>query len=373
GLLKPVAVERGAASRSLHRWTATLSIRMPHARQAFRFADLRDVLPGSVMARRAARGALVPVLLSTALGGSAAAGPLALDEALARARAASPALRVAATELEAAQGRLRQARLLQANPILSADLARHTEPGLPDAKDRGVQLEQEIEVGGQRGLRIAAAEHDVTRASHLLADRRRTVEGEVRRAFFALARAPAEDAPVARALDARPDLAAAREERARFETEAHLAARRGRIPNPVLRGFYREERLEEHIVGGGVSVPLPIFNREQGTEAALLAGAHGAATEEARLKTQIPREVHLALAHRRAAEEAWRRYEREALPAATQARDLLERGYDAGYLSLADVLVQEDRLLQVRAGAIDAWLDLHDAEAEVIEAAGAAP
>jgi len=412
------------------------------------------------MARRAARGALVPVLLSTALGGSAAAGPLALDEALARARAASPALRVAATELEAAQGRLRQARLLQANPILSADLARHTEPGLPDAKDRGVQLEQVIEVGGQRGLRIAAAEHDVTRASHLLADRRRTVEGEVRRAFFALAAAerrqtlaaerlalasrlaeaarrrtragetgaldarlaevetaraaqertaaeaeharaegrlatalgaepgeqlsastedvalapsPAEDALVARALDARPDLAAAREERARFETEAHLAARRGRIPNPVLRGFYREERLEEHIVGGGVSVPLPIFNREQGTEAALLAGAHGAATEEARLKTQIPREVHLALAHRRAAEEAWRRYEREALPAATQARDLLERGYDAGYLSLADVLVQEDRLLQVRAGAIDAWLDLHDAEAEVIEAAGAAP
>src|SRR5439155_828443 len=82
-----------------HRWTATLSIRMPHARQAFRFADLRDVLPGSVMARRAARGALVPVLLSTALGGSAAAGPLALDEALARARAASPALRAAAAEL----------------------------------------------------------------------------------------------------------------------------------------------------------------------------------------------------------------------------------------------------------------------------------
>src|SRR5438046_543740 len=264
------------ASRSLHRRTATLSIRMPRARQAFRFADLRDVLLGSVMARRAARGALVPILLGTALGGSAAAGPLALDEALARARAASPALRVAAAELEAAHGRLRQARLVQANPVLSADLARHTAPaGDEDAKDRGVQLEQEIEVGGQRGLRIAAAEHDVTHAEHLLADRRRTVEGEVR---------------------------------ARLETEANRAARRGRIPNPVLRGFYREEQLQEHIVGGGVSVPLPIFNREQGTQAALLAGAHGAAAEEARLRAQIPREVHLALAHRRAAGEAWRRY-----------------------------------------------------------------
>ena len=412
------------------------------------------------MARRAARAALVTVLLSTALRGSAAAGPLALDEALERARAASPALRVAAAQLEAAQGRLRQARLIQTNPVLSADLARHTEPGLPDDKDRGVQLEQEIEVGGQRGLRIAAAEHDVGHAEHVLADRRRTVEGEVRRAFFALAAAerrqtlaaerlalasrlaeaarrraragetgaldarlaevetaraaqertaaeaehvraegrlatalgaepgeplsasvedvalapsPAEDALVARALDARPDLGAAREERARLETEVRLAARHGRIPNPALRGYYRQERLGEHIVGGGVSVPLPIFNREQGTEAALLAEAHGAATEEARLKAQIPRDVHLALAHRRAAEEAWWRYEREALPAATQARDLLERGYDAGYLSLSEVLVQQDRLLQVRAGAIDAWLDLHQAEADVVEAAGTAP
>jgi len=42
----------------------------------------------------------------------------------------------------------------------------------------------------------------------------------------------------------------------------------------------------------------------------------------------------------------------------------------AGYLALSDVLVQQDRLLQVRAGAIDAWLDLHVAEAEVVEAVG---
>src|SRR5919197_5557575 len=304
------------------------------------------------MAGRAAPRLALAALVSGALAGPAAAGSLALDEALARARAASPALRAAAADLEAAQGRLRQARLLPANPVLSGDLARHTEPHLPSDIDRGVQLEQEIEVGGQRGLRIAAAEHDVTRASHLLADRRRTVEGEVRRAFFALAAAerrqqlaaerltlaarlaeaarrrsragetgaldarlaevetaraaqektaaeagharaegrlatalgaepgeplsasveamalapaPAEDVLVARALEARPDLAAAREERARLETEVRLTARRGRIPTPALRGFYRQERLEEHIVGGGVSVPLPIFNPEQGT------------------------------------------------------------------------------------------------------------
>src|SRR5206468_1999277 len=234
GLLKALAVERGAASRSLHRWPATLSIRMPHARQAFRFADLRDVLLGSVMARRAVRAALVTVLLSAALGGSAAAGPLALDEALARARAASPALRVAAAELEAAHGRLRQARLVQANPVLSADLARHTAPaGDEDAKDRGVQLEQEIEVGGQRGLRIAAAEHDVTHAEHLLADRRRTVEGEVRRAFFALAAAERRQKLAAERLALASRLAEAARRRTRAgargarASRARRASRRG--------------------------------------------------------------------------------------------------------------------------------------------------
>jgi len=381
-----------------------------------------------------------------------------LDEALARARESSPVLRAATADVQAVRGRLRQARLIPTNPIISGDLARHTGPAGEEQTDRGVQLEQEVEVGGQRGLRIAAVEHDVARAERVLADRRRTVDGEVRRAFFGLAAAerrraltaervavasrlaeaarrrtragevgaldarlaevesaralqeqtaaetaharaearlgtaigaepdtaigaaaedpplapaPSEQALVETALAARPDLAAAREERARFETEARLTQRRGRIPNPVLRAFFRQELLDEQIVGGGLSVPLPIWNREQGTTTELLAHAAGAGAEVMRLTDEIARQARLALRRRAAAEEVWRRYEREALPAATAARDLLARGYDAGYLSLPDVLVQQDRLLQVRAAAIDAWLDLHEADADLIEAAGA--
>ena len=399
---------------------------------------------------------LVALLASTRVAAAAPATALRLADVLARARAASPAVHAAAADLDAARGRLRQARVIPANPVLSADLARHTAPGGEEAKDRGVQLEQEIEVGGQRGLRIGAAGHDVAHADFLLADRRRTVDGEVRRAFFGLAAAdrrqrlaaerlalaarlaeaarrqaragevgsldvrlaeletaraeqertvaeteharaaarlavaigaspdealsveadeqPAfpggtEQSLVTRALAARPDLAAAREERARLEAEAALVRRRGLVPNPVLRGFYRQELLDERIVGGGVSVPLPIWNREQGTEAALLAQARGAAVEAARLEAAIPREVHLALVRRTAAEEAWRRYEEVALPAARSARELLDRGYDAGYLSLPDLLLQQDRLLQTQAAAIDAWRDLREAEADVIEAA----
>jgi outer membrane protein, heavy metal efflux system len=376
---------------------------------------------------------------------------LRLPDALVRAAAASPAVRTAEADLAAAHGRLRQARLLPANPVLSGDLARHTAPG-EAMKDRGVALDQEIEVGGQRGLRITAAEHDVARAELALADHRRLTEGEVRRAFFGVAaadrrcrlagerlalasrlaatarqRVEAGDAPalerrlgdletvraeheraraeaqreravlrladalgaspeeqlvvvtdadpghpaaaegtlVERALAGRPDLAAARAEHARLEAEADLTRRQGIVPNPVLRGFYREELLNERIAGGGISLPLPLWNRQQGRETELLALARGASTQ-----TALPREVHVALLRRRAAEDTWRRYEAEALPAAAAAGEELDRALRAHYIGLADALVQQDRLLQSRQAAIDAWLELREADADLIEAVG---
>ena len=156
---------------------------------------------------------------------AAPASALRLADALARARAASPVVQSAATDVDAARGRLRQARLLPANPVLSADLARHTAPGGEDTKDRGVQLEQEIEVGGQRGLRVSAAQHDVAHADYVLADRRRTVDGEVRRAFFGLAAADRRQRLAAERLVLASRLAEAARRRARAGEVGALDAR----------------------------------------------------------------------------------------------------------------------------------------------------
>jgi cobalt-zinc-cadmium efflux system outer membrane protein len=390
--------------------------------------------------------------------GSAGAGDvLTLETALARARDASPTLRAAAAELRAAQGRRTQAGLLPTNPVVSTDLGRHTAPS-EEQIDRGVSLAQEIEVGGQRGLRVAGADHDVKRAEYNLAEARRTVEGEVRRALATLvaatrrtrlaadgttlarrlaetaakraragdlgtldvrlaeiavaqaeqARAQAETARdeaenhlaavigaepaevvvagndegpaslpnasesalVEHALAVRPDLAAAREERAQRESQAALAHRRGWIPNPTLRGFYRQELLNEQIAGGEISVPLPIWNREQGVEIELRAQASRATAEVERLQREVPRQVHLALVRLRAATEAWTRYRDNALPAARSASDLLQHQLEAGYVGVPDLLVQRDRLLQVESAAITTWLEMRDADAGLIEAGG---
>ena len=383
---------------------------------------------------RSAAGLVTTVVL--VLPAAAAADLLSLEEALARARIASPALRAAEADLDAARGRLAQARLFPANPVLSAELARHTAPG-EEQLDRGVALAQELEVGGQRGLRVGAATYDVAHAEHAFADRRRLVEAEVRRAFFAIAAVerrrvlaaegvaladrivdtarraragdvgaldvrlaevetaraaqtlteaigviaedqehaalPPEQTLFERALATRPDLVAAREERARLAAEAQLVHRRGLVPNPVLRGFYREELLDERIVGGEVSIPLPVWNREQGTEATLRAQAAGAAAEVNRLVGEIPRQVHVAIVRRAVAAEAWARYRDAALPAASHARADIERAFAAGYLGLPEVLVQQDRLLQVQGAAIDTWRDLNIAESDLIEALGERP
>jgi outer membrane protein, heavy metal efflux system len=388
---------------------------------------------------------------------------LTLEQALARGNAQSPLLRSAAADLEAARGRLLQAGVIPANPILSAEGARRSVPPEIDT-DYGVALAQEIEVGGQRGLRVRAAEYDVTRAELTLADRRRTLDAEVRRGFAGLVAAErrraltaesaqladrlattarrrahagdvgeievqlaqieraratqalaaadvertraaarlgtaisadpqdtvmvaseaegdttavaplgTEDVLVAQALVARPDLAAARAERSRLETEAQVAQRRGLVPNPTLGAFFRHEMGNENIVGGVLSVPLPVWNREQGTQVALRSAASGAAAEVERLMIEIPRQVHTAFARRSAVSEAWTRSQREAVPAARSARELIERAYTTGYMGLAEVLVQEDRLLQVRAAAIATWLDLREAEADLIEAVGEEP
>jgi len=395
------------------------------------------------------------------LGAASARGaePLTLAAALVRAHADSPDMAAARADLDAARGRLTQAGLFPSNPTVNASGTHHRIPGATNI-DNAVTVAQEVEVGGQRGLRVDAARHGVDRAERLLADRERTVDGEVRRAFAGLVAAqrrraidaeaateskqladatatrlaqgdasgldvelaridalkqredatssdvevvraqrrlalaigappdvtfavtatddprpptPPETALVARALAARPDLAAARAERDRLDGEADVARRTGLIPNPTFRGFYSHENGEETLAGGEVEIPLPIWNRQQGTETDLRGQAAAAAADVVRLERQIPRDVGTALAHERGARATWGRYRAETLPTVDAAHASLARALAGGYLGLPEVLNQQDRLRATRRSAVDAWLALRAAEAELIEAVGEDP
>jgi cobalt-zinc-cadmium efflux system outer membrane protein len=383
-----------------------------------------------------------------------AAEALHLDDALARARERNATLEGARADVVSARGRLDQAGVLAANPVFTSGLTHHRIPGDTNLEPH-VSLGQELEIGGQRGLRIDAARNDVERAEQRRADRERLVDAclcgpgraerllaiagscsaidppatatatrveqgdagridldltrldevktredaaaaelAVRRARARLALAigadpdeplavvpppdagvepPAEAAALERALAARPDLAAARAERARLDGQAALVHRAGIVPNPKIRGYYSHENGNEDLVGGEVEVPLPIFDRQQGTETDLRGQAAAAAAEVVRLERTIPREVRLALARYAAATAAARRYAEDAGPATASANASLDRARRAGQLSVIDVLTQQDRLREARRAAIGAWLEVHEAEADLVDAVGGIP
>jgi cobalt-zinc-cadmium efflux system membrane fusion protein len=81
-----------------------------------------------------------------------------------------------------------------------------------------------------------------------------------------------------RALEGRPDLQASAEELRRIDVEIALTQRLI-VPNPTLSFLYREEEQRDRIVGGILSIPLPVFDRKQ-AELTQLAGRRGQASYE---------------------------------------------------------------------------------------------
>lgn len=119
--------------------------------------------------------------------------PITLEQALEKARGESPALRNAQAMLELARADQTRARTYPHNPQLSLTGADRSGGG-DSTTDRGVEIGQEIEIGGQRGRRIAAAEALLLSAEEDFRYAELQLVNRVERAF---ARALAEERRVA--------------------------------------------------------------------------------------------------------------------------------------------------------------------------------
>ncbi|MGI9188673.1 MAG: TolC family protein, partial [Longimicrobiaceae bacterium] len=107
---------------------------------------------------------------------------LSLAEAQRLALAQNPAFLAERQETVIARGELRQARVYNFNPQLSFDA-----PGAATNGSLGeyeASLSQEIEIGGQRGLRIRAAGFGVERAAASVRDAARQTVAEASEAFY---------------------------------------------------------------------------------------------------------------------------------------------------------------------------------------------
>jgi len=173
-----------------------------------------------------------------------------------------------------------------------------------------------------------------------------------------------------RALTTRPDLAAAMHEVARAEAERALT-RRLAFPNPRLEAFYRsEERGPDRIAGGGLTIPLPLFDRRQG-ELVTLAGRESQARFQTEaLRRTIEQEVSESLRRYDAARRTLAVFEQDVLARVDENYRFIETAYRAGKIDLFQLIVVQNDLVQAQLSYLDSVARFRDAEVDLERAIG---
>ncbi|MCP3164944.1 TolC family protein [Myxococcus qinghaiensis] len=179
-----------------------------------------------------------------------------------------------------------------------------------------------------------------------------------------------------------PTLVAARAEVEAAGSEVDLL-RRERIPNPTLSlGYERERRPEahgaftdlhtEHLLIARLSVPLPLWDRNQG-ELAEARARHKARESERVSRT---REVESEQTVARAMFDAARTAHTALMsvhPSVDRNLELVRRAYEAGQLGLDALLLARDRSFAASADAVDAAAALARARTALLRSVGRLP
>ena len=401
--------------------------------------------------------ALQPALHATAA--EPTSQSLTLRQSVEEALARSPSLRAKRATVAEAEGRLLAAGTIPFNPDLAVEAGRRTAPGQSDT-DSSILLTQELEIGGQRGLRKRESSAELEAARFQLSREERILTADVRSSFAlalkarellaiersntALARSLADVArkridagaatqmevnlasaqvgraerelhlaegayfearsilaetiasdpalppepaggielptmdPVAvsdrlsTALDRREDLQSFRSntEAARLRIDR---VRRERTPNLLVWGSYAREEGTDRIVGGGMGIGIPIFNRKQGPIAEARASHERATAETAALELQVRREVASTLARFDAAVKAAASLRAQVLDTLPENLDLLQRSFEAGKISWTEVLVFRREFVDVQREYVTTLTDAQLAAAELDLATSVSP
>jgi cobalt-zinc-cadmium efflux system outer membrane protein len=166
-------------------------------------------------------------------------------------------------------------------------------------------------------------------------------------------------------IERNPDVARWNAEMALRRADVALEKAR-RIPNPsLLLGVRRLRELGETALTAGVSIPLSIFDRNQGaireTEYRLRQGEELRRSEETRARRMLA-EAYALLA---AGYDEVRTLREEVLPAARENFAATQEGYREGKFDLLTVLDAQRILFETTNRYVDALAGYHAARAEV--------
>ncbi|MBX3216027.1 MAG: TolC family protein [Labilithrix sp.] len=196
----------------------------------------------------------------------------------------------------------------------------------------------------------------------------------VTRAGLAALRGPRDEAALIKlALERRPDLELSR----RSVVASHREAERWRkdaVPTPsVFAGAYAVQGPYGLQVTAGVSMPIPLFDRNQGQVGRALSEAHASQLMGQALEVRIKTEVEGAWRAREAARVALEEYREAALPAADEMLRRAEVSYQAGKFSIAELFDAFSTLWDARLQELDLERQMAMAEASLERAAVLVP
>jgi len=155
------------------------------------------------------------------------------------------------------------------------------------------------------------------------------------------------------ALEHRDDLAALQQ--ARRATEARKAAAvAARVPDLSLSAYFEEEASTDRIVGAGLRISLPFFQRNQGAIAEAHAAIDRASAELESREKAIRREVFSTLSRYRAARSSAQTLAHHVVGTLTESLDLLGRSFAAGKIGLPDLLLSRRELIEGQREFIEA-------------------
>jgi cobalt-zinc-cadmium efflux system outer membrane protein len=211
-----------------------------------------------------------------------------------------------------------------------------------------------------------------------------TLRGDLAGAAPGVSRAEA----VAQALAGRPDLEVVRADAAMARARIRKEEAEGRWDASVSVGYQRQDfgfnglrgvasngtlqPIQDvfHYFGAGVTVTLPVRNRNQGNVAAAVAETRAAERRQEFLVLVVRQEVEAAFTQLEAARRALALYERGVREVARHNLDVVRRTWELGRGTLFDVITEQRRLIEVENGYTETLRQVYDATVEIERAVG---
>ena len=213
-----------------------------------------------------------------------------------------------------------------------------------------------------------------------------SLQGELGPRQFALDRAQA----LEMALAERPDVVIARAEAAMAHAKIRREEAEGRWDARLNVGYQRQDfgfslngltdrggtrPIQDtfHYVGGGVTIMLPVRNRNQGNVAAATAEAQGAERKREAAELIIRQEVAAAFTQLDAAQRAREIYTRGVRDVAGRNLGVVRQAYELGRIPVLDVIAEQRRYIDIEMGYTDALKLVNDAGIEIQRAVAVGP